>query len=683
VIVTATATGPTANPPGSRIVACSLVALAIVGHLCALLLVDVKPYAMYQHYLPWRLIPVERPLAASGILIQLAIVTVMAWRSREWLLLTFAPLLSARLLFVLAVAAGLSLAVPTENVPRVAGEIVLAGLLTLIAVLNLALAVLYLPAGLLVRSVAWIDSRITLRHHSPTVRQWDPYLPAAVAVWVAMLSALASYFVLERLPHIEDGISYLFQAKYFAKGLLYAPAPPDVESFRLDLIIIRDAKWFGYGFPGWPALLAVGAVAGVPWLINPLLGGTLVFLGHVWLRRHFDRAIANIAVLLLAASSWLIFTSAEFMPQPVTAVLVMVALIAFDRAIGNVGRWFVWSSLAGAAIGALFLTRSYDGMLTAVAVSLIAFRNFRSFQAWRALVTAGVVAVVIAAVILPYNHAITGRALYPPHLLWADTHYGPGVDVIGFGPNVGIRNWPNLDPLPGHGPADVVLNLNKNLFMVNIDLFGWPAGSLLFLCVAAAYGRRHDAILFLIPAVYAIGYSAFWFSGGPDLGARYWYPMLVPLSALTARGVMIVVDRLRATCGSLHAAGRTGAFLLVSLFSAAVIMLPWRAVTKHYRYRGITGEVRRLADTHHFGRAVVFVRGDEGRRDYQAAFNLNTPTLDAGTIYAFDAGPAHRATVLKHFPDRSVWVIGRDPLAVDGPALRVIAGPIPPGTDPR
>jgi hypothetical protein len=292
----------------------------------------------------------------------------------------------------------------------------------------------------------------------------------------------------------------------------------------------------------------------------------------------------------------------------------------------------------------------------------------------------------VAALIFPYNRAVTGNPRYPAHEAWADAHYGPGVDVLGFGPNVGVSSWPNLDPLPGHGAADVVLNLNKNLFMVNIDLFGWATGSLIFLYVALARGgwRRSDAFLNVLVAAYVVGYSAFYFSGGPDLGARYWYPILIALGALCARGAQTIASAWQSRAAIAEPGARLGAFVLIATVSAAAVMLPWRAITKHYRYRGITPEVRELAAANRFGRALVFVRAPENGRDYQSAFMLNPRTLeDAGPVYAYDAGPAHRAAVVAHYRDRPVWVIGRGAPTVETTnPLHVLAGPLPPGTVP-
>jgi 4-amino-4-deoxy-L-arabinose transferase-like glycosyltransferase len=672
--------------PKSLVPAVGLAALALAGHAAALQLIDVKPYAAFQHYRTWQWMLAERPWAAALLLAQSAVVLALAWRYRRTLPAAFGGRLSIlRALLVLALA-GFSLAVPTESISRFFGEAVLAGVIAIVALLNLVLFGLALPDSHLAHAAAWVDARITVGQRPSAMRRWDRRLPVTMAVWVAVAAAVVSYVVLEHLPHIDDSVSNLFQAKYFAAGRLYLPAPPDTESFSIDLTVVKDGKWFGYAFPGWPAVLSIGVLAGVPWLVNPVLAGFQILLAHAWLLGRCGRGTANLVVLLLAASSWLIFTSAELMGHPLTALLVLLALVAFDRAADERSRWALWALLAGGAAGMLMLTRSFDGIILAGALGLMTLIDGRLFRARRPILIAGLAAAALAALIFPYNQAVTGSATLPAHQAWADIRYGPGVDVLGFGPNVGVSTWPNLDPLPGHGPADVVLNLNKNLFMVNIDLFGWAMGSLLFVYLAFGLGRwrREDACLHVLVASYLIGYSAFYFSGGPDLGARYWYPILVPLAALSARGVQLATADLHARGALTHAGARVGAFIGAATLSAAVVMVPWRAATKHYRYRGITGEARELAASHHFEHGLVFVRAPENGRDYQSAFILNPPTLDdPATIYAFDAGPERRAALVARFPDRPVWVIGRGSEHLDaGPPLRVLAGPLAPGTVP-
>ncbi|MEZ5867819.1 MAG: hypothetical protein R3D46_04865 [Defluviimonas denitrificans] len=40
------------------------------------------------------------------------------------------------------------------------------------------------------------------------------------------------------------------------------------------LIEVKDGRWFSATLPGWPAVLALGALLGLPWIVNPLLAGS-------------------------------------------------------------------------------------------------------------------------------------------------------------------------------------------------------------------------------------------------------------------------------------------------------------------------------------------------------------------------------------------------------------------------
>lgn len=657
-----------------------LAIVAIAGHACALAIIDVQPFAVYQHYPPWSALLSQRPAALWGLLAQTIIVAAVAWRNRARLRAALPRAFSPGRLLLLAMLVAFSLAVPSLSAWRFAGELAISGAVAGIAALNLILVGLVLPDDRLARLVAWVDIRVTLHSGDPRLRTWDRQVPLVAAACSVVLGAMASYIVMERVPHIDDSISYYFQAKYHAAGYLFLPPPPDGPSFHVDEVIIEPTKWYGYGLPGWPALLAVGVLAGMPWAVNPLLGGALVLLAHKLLLRRYDRATANATVMLLACSPWLIFMSAELMPHPLTAALVLLAAMAFDHASERQPGWPARAALAGLAIGWIALTRAFEAPLAAAAIGLTTAIDGRLRRALPAAAVAGIVVAAVAALVLPYNLALTGDATYTPQMAWTDRRWGVGVDRLGFGSGIGIPEWRQIDPLPGHGAADVVLNANKNAFMANVELFGWASGSLILAYLTLAVGpwRRSDGLCLAIVGVFVLGYSFWWFSGGPDLGPRYWYPLLVPLAALSVRGACLLAESVSLS----NAGARVGAMIAVASLSASATMIPWRAATKHYRYREIGGQVRELAAKRGFGRDLIFVRS-AARSDYQAAFNLNPPTLDSPrAIYAYDAGPEHRAAVVSHFPDHRVWVIGRQAPGRFSD-FDVLSGPLAPGTVPQ
>ncbi len=78
-------------------------------------------------------------------------------------------------------------------------------------------------------------------------------LLAVCAIISALVSLLFSYFVLDHMPHIQDEIAMVFQAENFAKGHLYAAAPPQ----DLRLFFDYDSSswtpaWYGKYFFGRP-----------------------------------------------------------------------------------------------------------------------------------------------------------------------------------------------------------------------------------------------------------------------------------------------------------------------------------------------------------------------------------------------------------------------------------------------
>src|SRR5207237_4979878 len=102
---------------------------------------------------------------------------------------------------------------------------------------------------------------------------------------IFLVEALLVHFVLaQRFPLSGDDYSYLYQAKLFASGKLYAEDPLYDRALAfydcLATNCFRDDQGhrFSQFSPGWPALLAVGVKLGVAWLVNPLLGALLVFL---------------------------------------------------------------------------------------------------------------------------------------------------------------------------------------------------------------------------------------------------------------------------------------------------------------------------------------------------------------------------------------------------------------------
>ncbi len=505
-------------------------------------------------------------------------------------------------------------------------------------------------------------------------------LPWLAALWVLVVSTVLAVFVFERLPHVPDEVSYLFQAKYFSLGCMHLPAPPDPAALNPAFAVVKNGMWYS-AMPGhgWSALLAVGVLLGAPWLVNPLLGAAGILLAHRVASRFAGRNLADGVALLLAASPWLLFLSASMMPHAASLVWTLAALLGLyeARERGSIA----YAMLAGAAIGALLHTRPLEAVAVGVFGAAWWLSGGRGKVRVAAVLAAGMVFAAFAWMYLEYNRTFTGERMTTPINVLFDEVVYPGANRLGFGADVGNFGWKHLDPLSGHGPLDVAINTNHNFYMTQFELFGWGCGSLLFVFLLAARGefRRH-AWAWGFVGMFWMTMNVYWFSGGPDFGARYWYPMLVPLALLTLRGAQWIAARKDETAA---ASSRVWAFLALASVLGCMNLLPWRALDKYTNYRGVRTDVRRLSAERQFGRSLVLIRGERALKPYESsaaysALALNPPRYDRdapGTIYALDLGAKSVERLRAYYADRPVWVLASP--SITGAGFQVLEGPLP------
>lgn len=646
-----------------------------IGQATALQLINAGPTLHYQHYTPvTQLLSETQPLllavmAAYTLIVCAGLVlhrhTLSAWfgtRLNRWQLVGIALILTA------------TSATVSHDLPVYLSELVLASIIQFVNLGAVVLAVLALPSD----AVAGVNHRLhTLFDETPDTpvnrRRVDRFV-LVVAVWVFCLSAFLAVVSYERHPHITDEVAYILQARYFAAGTLSMPAPPVEEAFDFYLMQFAGDRWYASPPPGWPAMLAVGVRLGIPWLINPLLAAFNIVLIYILIGDLYSRRAARIAVLLLGLSPWYLFMSMNIMTHTFTLTCALVAVVGVMHA--RATHSALWAWIAGAVLGVSSLIRPLDGLIAALVVGVWAIGIGGRRLKFTSLVGLVGGAMVVGALVLPYNAALTGDPLLFPIMEYTNQRFGPGANAYGFGPDRGM-GWP-IDPNLGHTPVDALINTNLNAFSLNIELFGWGAGSLLLVAVWLVSGtyRRSDFLMVGVIGAVFTAYFFYYFSGGPDFGARYWYLMIVPLAALTVRGLAYLEAR---SSASGHDSRILIAVLLLSLF-AFVNVVPWRAIDKYHHYLGMRPDIRQLAIDYDFGRSVVLIRGDE-HPDYSSAavYNPLAPYADA-PIYVRDRSPQVTDRVLEAYSDRPVWVV--DGPTVTGAGYAVIAGPLAPGTLP-
>jgi hypothetical protein len=465
---------------------------------------------------------------------------------------------------------------------------------------------------------------------------------------------------------------------------------------------VEKDRWYPSPPPGWPAILALGVLLGIPWLVNPVLAGFNVLLTFLLIREIYDRRTARMAVLLLCISPWHVFMAMNFMAHTFTLTCALVAAVAVVWARKTGKAWWGWVS--GLATGMVSLLRPLEGFVVAGLLGLWAIGVGGRRLKVSAIGVFVLGCMVVGGAVLPYNKLLTGNPMVFPIMAYTDKHFGPKTNALGFGPERGM-GWP-LDPFPGHGPLDALVNANLNTFSLNIELFGWSTGSLILIALLVFGGawRKSDYLMLAVIAAVFVVHIFYWYSGGPDFGARYWYLMLIPCVALTVRGIQFLMSALesgptgaksgerraksreqraesRGLNSTLYALGSTleGARVTVAVLSLCLLTLvnyfPWRAIDKYHHYLGMRPDIRTLAKEYGFGKSLVLVRGN-GFPDYASAAAYNPVDLRADApVYAWDRSPEARAQLLEAYPDRPVWIVNSPSMTHRG--FEVVGGPLP------
>jgi len=491
-------------------------------------------------------------------------------------------------------------------------------------------------------------------------------VPLIVAIVVAVVSSLLARTAFHGLGLVEDETAYLFQAKTFAGGVLAAPPLPHGtdDAFSFYLLQSGKAGWIATPAPGWSAVLSLGWLLGIPWLVNPLLAALSVLLAHRLVERCSDRWTANVAALLMATSPWLLETSASLMTHALSLVLILGAwlslVIARERVAQGRGRSAAALCLvAGLLMGALFVNRALEGVVIGSLSGLWLIWSLRT-RAWQFVPIYGLGCIAVSALIFPYNAHFTGNPLVAPlaaylAVLWQ----GTGND-FGFGPHVGPPpTWSQLDLWPGHSPLEGLINIVDGIRALNLELFGWTIGSLFLVWIYAIWGKGQPlARTMAVVGIAVIGIHFFyWFNAIYYIGPRYWYAAYFPFVALSACGAAALADQLQQR-GIEQARGRVVATLVLLALFGLTVFTPWRAYDKYAARARLGVAVQSMISRPEFADAVVFLPHDA----YHASAILNDPFLRPGhAILVQDLGPASDARVLGAFPGRRAAHVTFDP----------------------
>lgn len=495
-------------------------------------------------------------------------------------------------------------------------------------------------------------------------RGWQAHetrLVIALAVAVFALTGVLTWCCIGPLPHVEDEIAYLHQAKTFCAGGFRTPAPPVPGAFDATFawVFIDDGGWsYGIFPPGWPLLLAVGVVVGCPWLVNPLLTALAVWLFYR-LVRAADAPSAGWATLLFAGSPFLILMGTSFLAHPATLLWILVALGGAVRIEG--GR-AADAAAVGLGIGLTIATRYVEGLLLGLVLAGWFVARRVSWRAWAYGLLALLPGLGLA---LADNAAKTGSPFVTPVERWYTVHEGAPINRPGFGPHQGLEWDHSLGP--GHSLVEGLWNTNANLFELNRYALGWASGSLLLALLFVLYGRLSPTDRLL--GAYALGllavYTAYWYHG-IAFGPRFLHPLLIPLALYTVKGARWVVRRLGVDPHDMERLrDRLLGLALCGALTAWLAFAPLELLTTYRNHRGrdasersVLTRAKNLAD----GRPAVIVQhmtqtGGTVEPDYGIGFSLNPPGFRGDALVARELDPEGRsqlAAIRAAWPERVI-----------------------------
>lgn len=464
----------------------------------------------------------------------------------------------------------------------------------------------------------------------------DLYALIGVSFLVFFASCATHLWVLQGFPNSADEFDYLYQAHTFAGGRLSNPAHEMQQVLSPFYVLTHNERVFTLFPPGWPLILTIGVLLGIPQWINPILSAFIVLVLFFVAKLFAGRKIAWFSVLFLSLSPTFLFHAASYFSH--TTCLLLILLCVLFLQLGWERQRLSLAIFAGFFAAFAFITREMTA--TALLVLPVLWSLWKSPSRSRFLLGLFIGAAPLIAFYLFYNEALTGVWFKPIRFLTES-------ERIGFGERI-IRVFDYVE-VDVFGPAEAFQFTLRNLGR----LLGWtfPALPLLALWGSWQFWNKHWTRLFtLMILMLIIAYFFYPTEGGHQYGPRFYFESLGFIALLAALGF-----------SNLLFAHQKGNFLLALglLVMLNILIYSLHAINLHriiYERRVL----ERLIEHRQLNNAVVIV-GTPVENMTQGDLIRNLPDWkEAPVIYLWDLGPRNRE-ILKHFPERQAYFFRRNP----------------------
>lgn len=478
--------------------------------------------------------------------------------------------------------------------------------------------------------------------------------------WIALGLSIVAFFtavfvsndIYEGIPHIEDEITYVWQARLAAAGKMTIDSPACPSCFLEPFVIDLNGNRFGKYPPGWPAMLSLGIRLGVRNFVNPFLSALFVWWNYLLVKKLLNPEAGLLASLLTISSPFFLMNSATLLAHPWSLLLAVVFVHAWLDTLSldsKVPKWMTGMT-AVFSLGLLILTRP----LTAVGIcfpflahGIIVLVTGSALQK-KNIALIGFGTLIFSVLYLLWQFQVTGDFLQNPYVL-----YWP-YDKIGFGPDVGLHP-------DGHQLKYALINTRFSLRVGMSDLFGWPMISWIFLPFGLLAIRKKpqaqlaSSVIFSLVVFYALYWIGSWL-----YGPRYYFEGFFSLTILSAAGVQFLAGKVK-TLGREPNLQRLRYVVTLAVFSLLILgnvvfYLPMRVGGLHGLYGMQSSQLTPFMtkEAQALTPALVIVEPHDYWLEYGVLLELSSPLLDTPFIFSYDRGEALNQVVIDSYPDRNV-----------------------------
>ncbi len=323
---------------------------------------------------------------------------------------------------------------------------------------------------------------------------------------------ITATLVLQSFPYSPDEFAYLTQAKMFADWRLsLADSCPVTHLFLPRHVGSGGGVTLSTYPPGWPAVLSLGAMLGVPWAVNPVISAATICLAFCLAKRAFGVRVAVVASFVMLCSPWLLLTGASYHSHPLSLMCTTMVVFGLERCLTDPRRFRFSTMASGLSVGMLAACRPYDALILSwllLAASIYLVWKHRAFGTILVLLTSTMLPILIAAM---YYAILWGTP--------ATERFSGDLSNVGLG----------------------ALDLGEKRLWVSAlyirDLAKWGmVGSPVFAMAWFAQKKGwRDLVLVMLCVSWGVAYALPWFARD-QYGPRYYYAAASFYSILLARG---------------------------------------------------------------------------------------------------------------------------------------------------